>query len=505
MITLISKMISLKRKYINFFFIFLAVTGCEFPRQQEKNAATDANTFDTVIVSAKKRLWGKEELYAAWQDYDTRVLDRRLKNPAKGSKGFSRYGGWLKKRFDSTGFFHTKKVDGRWWLVDPEGYLYIDRALSSVRPLATESGRQALRTKFGDEMRWINETAHLMKKNGFFTSGGFSNTLLAQQPDTSLNYTPVLNFMKGYAREVKGVERYSIKTREFYVFESEFKAYCDAKAQKIITSGKTDYSDPEQHLTIDINDPHLIGYFSDNELPFDINYLDYFLEAKDNSETSQATKSWYLERKGELTGTTEITEEDRLAFLKFLAEEYFKIVTSAISSQDPNHLFLGARFHNTAFGKRGRILFEAIAPYADVISLNWYNTWTPSDAVMREWERIANKPIMITEFYVKGEDTGMPNRSGAGWIVKTQKDRGDFYQHFTLALLESKTCVGWCWFRYQDNDITASPEDPSNADSNKGVVTYQYEPYDELTNKMAPLNNGVYDIISYFDNRADSF
>ena len=111
---------------------------------------------------------------------------------------------------------------------------------------------------------WIDETTRLMRKNGFFTSGGFSNMLLAQQPDTSLNYTPVLNFMKGYARDVKGVERYSIKTREFYVFESDFKAYCDTKAQKIITSGKTDYSDPEQHLTIDVNDPHLIGYFSDN-------------------------------------------------------------------------------------------------------------------------------------------------------------------------------------------------------------------------------------------------
>lgn len=492
---------SLKKIHVNFLFILLVVTGCEFPRQQKKNVVTDSSTFDTVIVRAKRRLWGKEELYAAWRDYDTRILDKRLKNPAEGSKDFSLYGGWLQKRFEATGFFYTKKVDGRWWLVDPEGYLYIDRALCSVRPLATESGRQALNTKFGDETRWIAKTTRMMRENGFFSSGAFSNMLLAQKPDTTLNYTAVLSFMRGYAQEVKGVERYSAKTRQFYVFESDFKAYCHAKAEKIITSGKTDYSDPEQHLTIDINDPHLIGYFSDNELPFDLNYLDHFLAADDNSETFQATKAWHDKRKGKPAGTPEITDEDRLAFLKFLAEEYFKIVTSAISSRDPNHLFLGSRFHHTAFGKRGKILFETIEPYADVISLNWYNTWTPSDSIMQEWERIANKPIMITEFYVKGNDTGMPNQSGAGWIVKTQKDRGDFYQHYTLALLESKTCVGWHWYRYQDNDITAGPEDPSNADSNKGIVTYQYELYDDLTNKMALLNNGVYDIISYFDNR----
>jgi hypothetical protein len=39
---------------------------------------------------------------------------------------------------------------------------------------------------------------------------------------------------------------------------------------------------------------------------------------------------------------------------------------------------------------------------------------------------------MITEFYAKGEDSGMGNTGGAGWLVKTQKDRGTFYQNFIL-------------------------------------------------------------------------
>lgn len=52
------------------------------------------------------------------------------------------------------------------------------------------------------------------------------------------------------------------------------------------------------------------------------------------------------------------------------------------------------------------------------------------------------RTFMITEFYVKGEDTGMDNTSGAGWIVKTQAERGYFYQNFVMELLKSRVCVG---------------------------------------------------------------
>jgi len=37
----------------------------------------------------------------------------------------SRYGGWKARRVKATGFFRTEQVDGRWWLVDPEGYLFL--------------------------------------------------------------------------------------------------------------------------------------------------------------------------------------------------------------------------------------------------------------------------------------------------------------------------------------------------------------------------------------------
>ena len=93
----------------------------------------------------------------------------------------------------------------------------------------------------------------------------------------------------------------------------------------------------------------------------------------------------------------------------------------------------------------------------------------------------------------------MGNTSGAGWLVKTQADRGAFYQNFTLGLLESRVCVGWHWFRYSDNDPAEKGTDPSNRDANKGIVSNRYQPYEELLDSMKDLNLRTYRIIEHFD------
>ncbi|HSH09837.1 MAG TPA: hypothetical protein VK995_05580, partial [Oceanipulchritudo sp.] len=39
--------------------------------------------------------------------------------------GLTQYGGWKDgPRLEASGHFRTKKIDGKWWLVDPEGYLF---------------------------------------------------------------------------------------------------------------------------------------------------------------------------------------------------------------------------------------------------------------------------------------------------------------------------------------------------------------------------------------------
>jgi len=176
------------------------------------------------------------------------------------------------------------------------------------------------------------------------------------------------------------------------------------------------------------------------------------------------------------------------------------IVTSAIRKHDPNHLILGSRFHGRVL--KVPSLLEAAGRHLDVISVNYYHAWTPNVELMTTWERSAKKPILITEWYAKAEDSGLGNTSGAGWLVKTQADRAAFYQNFTLGLLESKVCVGWHWFRYSDNDPQEKGTDPSNLDANKGIVSSRYRPYKELLRSMKQINFRTQGIIEYFDQRA---
>ena len=47
---------------------------------------------------------------------------------------FSKWGGWNDRRLDEgTGFFKVHKDENRWWLVDPEGYVFWSSGVDSVR------------------------------------------------------------------------------------------------------------------------------------------------------------------------------------------------------------------------------------------------------------------------------------------------------------------------------------------------------------------------------------
>ncbi|WP_370980259.1 beta-galactosidase [Agaribacterium sp. ZY112] len=48
--------------------------------------------------------------------------------------GRSRFGGWVDgPKLEASGFYRTAKVDGKWAMVDPEGYLFFSSALANIR------------------------------------------------------------------------------------------------------------------------------------------------------------------------------------------------------------------------------------------------------------------------------------------------------------------------------------------------------------------------------------
>ncbi len=411
-------------------------------------------------------------------------------NPAPATTKLDRFGGDLTNRSRGTGFFRVEHVDDRWWMVDPEGGRYFNLAINAVQPASKSSviEQTSLKEKFGSAAAWANATTDLLRNNGFNGVGAWSDYDDIRHSKNPLPYTIILNLMQMFAQAQGSSDGVKVSERfkEFvpYVFDPKFEAFC----RKRLSS----------YASYDA-DPWLVGVFSDNELQFPRDILDKYLALANDSSAYKAAQAWRLARHKGVPADKQpsINDEERDAFQYYALAHYYETSHRLIKEVLPNHLYLGARLHGRSTFNAG--VWEAIAPHVDVISANVYYHWNPPLERLRETVNRINKPFIVTEWYAKGIDSGMPNITGAGWLVPSQADRGRFYQHFLLTLLESGGCVGSHWFCYMDND----PEDPtagsSNHDSNKGIVNSRHEPYVELLSAMKEVNDQCYSLIRYFD------
>ncbi|MGJ8641912.1 MAG: hypothetical protein ACSHX9_00775 [Luteolibacter sp.] len=420
----------------------------------------------------------------SWKDMPVRTLADLPSIPVDPDGGS--FGGMPMSIGEGPGFFKTLKAKGRWWLVDPEGRLYIHKAVNSVKTISSVGAKEQLGREFGSVSDWATATCSLLHDKGFNGIGAWCDYKALKPGANKLAYTKLWSFMSKYGKKRGGTYQKPGHTGYPqdcpFIFDPEFPVFCMEYVAALADTK---------------DDPWLIGHFTDNEMPWRIDMLDNYLKLREDDPGYLAASKFLVERHGSDASKKDITEDDREDFLAFAVDTYYSAVCPAIRHHDPNHLILGSRFHGRAV-KIPR-LFEAAGKHLDVVSVNYYHAWTPDPELLASWSGKSGKPIIITEWYAKGMDSGLGNTSGAGWLVKTQQDRAAFYQNFTLGLLESRVCVGWHWFRYSDNDPTEKGVDPSNLDANKGIVTNRYKPYGVLLEHMREINSRTLGIIRYFD------
>jgi hypothetical protein len=463
-------------KRIYFFIIGLLITTIYTDGQQIQ---------DKPPVTVYAKIWSKvngKSVYSDWTRFKAVVVDELPDYEPVNNSGFNKYGSYFKIKAPATGFFYTKKINNRWWIIDPEGFANLSVAVNGVRQGPSARNKEELIKKFGTAENWITQTHSDLINLGFNGTGCWSEVPSIQltnlNSDKPLIYSMIWNFYSSYKNQKTN------KSGEvsFSVFDPEFEVFVDKKALEL---QKTK------------DDPNLLGHFSDNELEFKTIILDEYLSINNKKDLNYQAAEKFLE-KMELN-RNQINDSIRELFLEVAADKYYQVISSAIKKYDPNHLYLGSRLHGKPKNNEG--IVRAIGKYADIISINYYGKWEPSDSNFENWMEWTDKPIIITEFYTKGMDSGMENNSGAGWIVRTQDERGIHYENFCIKLLQQKNCVGWHWFRYMDNDPTDLTADPSNNDSNKGIVDNTYKQYFELTKHIQILNLNRYNLIEYFDKK----
>ncbi len=406
----------------------------------------------------------------------------------------SPYGGRTKAAAPAAGWFRTAREDGRWWLIDPAGYRFLSIGVNHLSYTADpiqDTGRvpyrEAVAAKYGSSSKWAQAAVGRLREWNFNTIGARSDPVTWRQ---DMAYTVSLNFARGSGR----------RNEDAFpdVFSPVFARSVRRLARRVCR--------PLAH------DPWLIGYFTDNELPWRTgaqgtdSLLCEFLRLPDRAPGRLAVLDFLQQRYASIEALNRaweadyaslqeigrvpqagasIPQKDEDDFLRLVAERYFSVTAAAVRAADANHLILGCRFAGSA----PRPVLEAMKDHVDVVSLNHYGLHPPVEE-LRKIASLTGLPVIITEFSFRARDSGLPNTKGEGPILETQKKRAAACERYLRELLTLPMVVGYHWFEYADQPAEGCFDGENN---NYGLVNIRDEPYEALVQVMTAVNASACD------------
>ena len=165
-------------------FFLALIMYCTTLIAQEKEAVQQF-----IEVDAKVRVYqsdGKVS-YKDYRPFKTRIVQLLAGyKPSENAVQLSKFGGNRAMKTAATGFFHVKKVDGRWWAIDPQGYFYFNIALNSITVGKSEHTQKVLSEKFGNKENWMKQTVQLLQDNGFNCAGSWSDVDAIREANKTL-------------------------------------------------------------------------------------------------------------------------------------------------------------------------------------------------------------------------------------------------------------------------------------------------------------------------------
>jgi hypothetical protein len=439
---------------------------------------------------------------------------------------WSRYGGWKGKRFEATGRFRTQHDGERWWLVDPEGYVFYSNGLDCVRAdencpvggieslftwLPPEEGAyqdawsvntwfepvksinfsavNLIRT-FGKDWwsEWAKITRRRMIQWGFNTIGNWSDSDFIRQ--AKLPYVWPLGQFPETKKKI---------FRDFPdVFSEEYRNNAISFAQEMKA-----FKD----------DPYMIGYFLRNEPEWAFIHgliiAEELLENGENFDSKRElirflteryegivqnlNRAWGLQLSdfGELSQPirkasqlSEQARQDLKAFSRIMIELYVKIPSEEIKKVDPDHLNLGMRY---AYLADDDLL--AGCENFDVFSINCYKM-NPEEEINKVGLK-TGLPVMIGEYHFGALDRGLTATGLRG--VTSQEERGKAYRYYSENAAVNPYCVGAHYFTLADQSALGRAD---GENYQIGVVNVCHKPYEEFVEHLQATHRTIYSAAS---------
>ena len=367
-----------------------------------------------------------------------------------------KYGGWAGgPQLKATGFFRTEKVNGKWWLVDPEGHLFFSHGVDCV------GGGCSTGVSFREKyFSWLPE-----KDDSLFGSFWGKVTWPAshgfyKEP----SHVPYETF--DFAR-ANAVRKYGTGWRKLCNERAHVRmrawglnTIANWSDSKIYNLQKTPYT-----LCLGTGGtPRLkdsTGWWGALPDPYTPKFEETIRARAKSAAKSMRDDPWCLGVfvDNELSWNNEPRMRD-------VSAKYFAIVSRVLKDELPNHLYLGCRI---AWGTD--VIYEESARFCDVVSVNIYNRQPARDLP----PGAVDKPMIVGEFHFGALDRGMFH---TGLVAtRDQKERADCYRAFVGACLDHPRFVGTHWFQWRDQALTGRFD---GENYQIGFVTVTDTPHHEL-------------------------
>jgi hypothetical protein len=487
---------------------------------------------------------------ATWPDKVTQDSDFKARAAKEeldlaknlGVGGRDRFGGWAEgPKRNATGFFRTEKIDGRWWLIDPDGRLFFSAGVDVVvadgktfitgresmfsslpkagEPFSefysqdrTDHGGKSfsgqtydfysanLKRKFGADLKQELHKLALRRLPswGFNTIGNWSDRALYR--NGKVPYVATVWVWGNHKRVASGNDYWG---KMHDPFDPEFRVSTASAIGEVSATIK--------------GDPWCLGVFVDNELSWAgegpdegryglaIGALSYGKESSAKMALVDQLKSKHrtIEALNNAWKTifaswdaitepakgpwefTEAQKQDLSAFVYSLSDRYHQVVKEELKKADPDHLYLGCRF--AWYGKEA---VAAAVKHTDVISFNIYAS--KLDSAKWEWTKTLDRPVIIGEFHFGATDRGMFHPGLVDAV--TQDGRAAMYKSYVTSVLNHPSFVGCHWFQYVDEPLTGRTLDGENYQI--GMVDVSDTPYEGAVEAARQIHRQIYKLHS---------
>jgi hypothetical protein len=431
-------------------------------------------------------------IYLDWpgKTYQNDDLNKAIENEKTdlgkfpGPSEWDTYGGWSGgPKSEATGNFRVEKINGQWWLIDPQGNLFWSHGITCVRfnngdskingrnhyfkslpdkespmyQFYNFSGNDTafifseanLYRKYGNDWKEKStELAHRRLKSwGMNTMANWSDPQIYQQNNTP--YTVAIYF--DWPKLGGGSKKFPD------IFDPLFRS--GLKSRLAEEKGRT------------TNDPNCIGYFIDNELRWNdlaltamssekplpaktelVEFLKKKYRTIQDLNKGWSTKfaSWKKLLNTPVTSVPEAAQADLHEFDLVIADLYHQVCYEELKAVAPDKLYMGSRndFHYYPDDKTYEWVIYSAARYCDVISFNRYR-FSAADLKLPD---DIDKPVIIGEFHFGALDRGLPHTGLRS--VKDQDQRAEEYISYVEGALQNPNIVGVHWFQYGDQAYT---------------------------------------------------